>query len=65
MSSLMLATISSLADIYVFAIGSDISDEELLPLAAPESADHYFRLAKIKNLAQTFDDIIGEYRLKE
>ncbi|KAM9847034.1 complement factor B-like [Aulostomus maculatus] len=49
-------------DIYIFAIGAEISDGDLQPLTAGTggTATHYFRMKDIKNLQGTFDDIIDE-----
>uniref|UniRef100_A0A3P9I0B0 C3/C5 convertase n=1 Tax=Oryzias latipes TaxID=8090 RepID=A0A3P9I0B0_ORYLA len=46
---------------YVFGIGANIFDDDLLPLTAGTEGElHYFRLKKETNLAATFDDIIDE-----
>ncbi|XP_024122044.1 complement factor B [Oryzias melastigma] len=46
---------------YVFAIGADIVDDDLLPLTVgPEGETQYFRLKKETDLAATFDDVIEE-----
>ncbi|XP_051793148.1 complement factor B-like isoform X1 [Acanthochromis polyacanthus] len=47
-------------DIYVFAIGADIFDEILLPLAVGKTGRHYFRMKDIFDLQDTFDEIIDE-----
>uniref|UniRef100_A0A3Q3SNT6 C3/C5 convertase n=1 Tax=Mastacembelus armatus TaxID=205130 RepID=A0A3Q3SNT6_9TELE len=52
-------------DIYIFAVGVDIFDDDLLPLTTDSATDkHYFRLKNIKNLQETFDDIIDESDVK-
>ncbi|CAG5873929.1 unnamed protein product [Menidia menidia] len=45
-------------DIYVFAIGIDIFDDDLQPLTAGTGGQHYFRLRDVTNLQETFDEII-------
>ncbi|MEQ2293626.1 hypothetical protein AMECASPLE_035517 [Ameca splendens] len=47
-------------DIYVFAIGADIFDEDLQPLTAGTGGKHYFKMPKMDNLKETFDSIIDE-----
>ncbi|XP_030009167.1 complement factor B-like [Sphaeramia orbicularis] len=49
-------------DIYIFAVGSEIYDNNLMHLTTVRPNEkHYFRLDKIsKELEQTFDDIIDE-----
>ncbi|CAG5873920.1 unnamed protein product [Menidia menidia] len=47
-------------DIYVFAIGTDIFDDDLQPLVAGKDGQHYFRLEYDTNLNETFDEIIDE-----
>ncbi|XP_045896050.1 complement factor B-like [Micropterus dolomieu] len=47
-------------DIYVFAIGAEIFDDDLQPLTVGVGGKHYFRMKDIQNLQQTFDDIIDE-----
>uniref|UniRef100_A0A3Q2QTR3 C3/C5 convertase n=1 Tax=Fundulus heteroclitus TaxID=8078 RepID=A0A3Q2QTR3_FUNHE len=47
-------------DIYIFAIGADIFDEDLQPLTAGTGGNHYFRMSKIGELRETFDEIIDE-----
>ncbi|XP_041863649.1 complement factor B-like isoform X2 [Melanotaenia boesemani] len=47
-------------DIYVFAIGVEVSDVELQSLVAGTGGKHYFRLKHDTNLNETFDDIIDE-----
>ncbi|XP_037605565.1 complement factor B-like [Sebastes umbrosus] len=45
-------------DIYIFAIGAEIFDDDLQPLVAGTGGQHYFRMKNITNLQETFDDII-------
>ncbi|KAM4726246.1 complement factor B-like [Anableps anableps] len=47
-------------DIYIFAIGADIFDDDLQPLTAGTGGEHYFRMSKITELQETFDLIIDE-----
>uniref|UniRef100_A0A3B5RB02 C3/C5 convertase n=1 Tax=Xiphophorus maculatus TaxID=8083 RepID=A0A3B5RB02_XIPMA len=47
-------------DIYIFAIGSDIFDDDLQPLTVGTGGNHYFRMSKIVELKETFDLIIDE-----
>lgn len=56
----IISTIRSVTDIYIFAIGEDIFDDDLKPLTAGEDGKHYFRMKDISNLQETFDDIIGK-----
>ncbi|XP_035522771.1 complement factor B-like, partial [Morone saxatilis] len=51
-------------DIYMFAIGADIFDDDLQPLTAGTGGKHYFRLKDIENLQETFDEIIDENEVK-
>uniref|UniRef100_A0A667YSV6 C3/C5 convertase n=1 Tax=Myripristis murdjan TaxID=586833 RepID=A0A667YSV6_9TELE len=51
-------------DIYIFAIGAEIYDEDLQPLTAGTGGEHYFRLKNIDNLQETFDEIIDEEEVK-
>uniref|UniRef100_A0A3B4ZS29 C3/C5 convertase n=1 Tax=Stegastes partitus TaxID=144197 RepID=A0A3B4ZS29_9TELE len=51
-------------DIYVFAIGAEIFDDDLHPLTAGTGGRHYFRMKDIKNLQDTFDEIIDEEEVK-
>ncbi|XP_035522774.1 complement factor B-like [Morone saxatilis] len=51
-------------DIYVFAIGAEIFDDDLQPLTAGTGGKHYFRLKDIENLQETFDEIIDENEVK-
>ncbi|KAM3869184.1 complement factor B-like [Diretmus argenteus] len=52
-------------DIYVFAIGTEINDEDLQSLTTGTGGKHYFRLKDINNLQQTFDEIIDEGEVKD
>ncbi|KAM6907154.1 complement factor B-like [Xenentodon cancila] len=47
-------------DIYIFAIGADIFDDDLRPLTAGTGGQHYFRMKDIEELQETFDKIIDE-----
>ncbi|XP_043995746.1 complement factor B-like [Gambusia affinis] len=47
-------------DIYIFAIGSEIFDDDLQPLTVGTGGRHYFRLPKNEELQETFDSIIDE-----
>ncbi|XP_074527811.1 complement factor B-like [Halichoeres trimaculatus] len=47
-------------DIYVFAIGTDIFDEDLQPLATGLGGQHYYRMSKIKDFRETLDQMINE-----
>ncbi|XP_019940984.2 complement factor B-like [Paralichthys olivaceus] len=47
-------------DIYIFAIGADILDDDLQPLTTGTGGQHYFRMKDITNLQETFDEIIDE-----
>ncbi|XP_037544243.1 complement factor B [Nematolebias whitei] len=47
-------------DIYVFAIGADIFDDDLHPLTVGKGGDHYFRMKDIQELGETFDKIIDQ-----
>ncbi|KAF7643002.1 hypothetical protein LDENG_00246680, partial [Lucifuga dentata] len=51
-------------DIYIFGIGTEIFDDNLQPLTAGTGGLHYFRLQKIQNLQETFDEIIDEEDVK-
>uniref|UniRef100_A0A671VEB7 C3/C5 convertase n=1 Tax=Sparus aurata TaxID=8175 RepID=A0A671VEB7_SPAAU len=51
-------------DIYIFAIGEELFDDDLKPLTAGEDGKHYFRMKDITNLQETFDDIINEEDVK-
>ncbi|KAM9348846.1 complement factor B-like [Symphorus nematophorus] len=45
-------------DIYIFGIGAELFDDDLQPLTAGSVGQHYFRMKDIKNLQDTFDEII-------
>ncbi|KAM9348848.1 complement factor B-like [Symphorus nematophorus] len=47
-------------DIYIFGIGAEIFDDDLQPLTAGTGGRHYFRMKDIKNLQDSFDEIIDE-----
>ncbi|XP_040006908.1 complement factor B-like [Xiphias gladius] len=51
-------------DIYIFAIGAELFDDDLQPLTAGTGGQHYFRMKDIKNLQETFDEIIDEEEVK-
>ncbi|XP_029957250.1 complement factor B-like [Salarias fasciatus] len=51
-------------DIYIFAIGAQIFDDDLQPLVVGKEGKHYFRMKDIKNLQETFDEIIDEEEVK-
>ncbi|XP_071316219.1 complement factor B-like [Trachinotus anak] len=51
-------------DIYIFAIGEEIFDDDLQPLTEGVGGKHYFRLNKIENLQKTFDEMIDEEDVK-
>ncbi|XP_010791795.1 complement factor B-like [Notothenia coriiceps] len=51
-------------DIYVFATGKDIFDEDLQPLVTGLGEKHYFRMKDITELQETFDQIIDEEEVK-
>ncbi|XP_060910841.1 complement factor B-like [Labrus mixtus] len=51
-------------DIYIFAIGAEIFDEDLQPLTIGLGEKHYFRMDDIKNLEETFDKMIDEEEVK-
>ncbi|XP_061818458.1 complement factor B-like [Nerophis lumbriciformis] len=51
-------------DIYIFAIGAQIFDDDLLPLVVGTGGDHYFRMNTIRTLQKTFDEIIDEEEVK-
>uniref|UniRef100_A0AAQ5Z4B3 Complement factor B n=1 Tax=Amphiprion ocellaris TaxID=80972 RepID=A0AAQ5Z4B3_AMPOC len=53
----------SVTDIYVFAIGTVIFDDDLHPLTVGKDGKHYFRMRDIENLQDTFDEIIGKSSL--
>lgn len=58
------ASFHSVTDIYIFAIGAELFDDDLQPLTAGTGGQHYFRMKDIKNLQETFDEIIGKSYLK-
>ncbi|XP_054899958.1 complement factor B-like [Poeciliopsis prolifica] len=47
-------------DIYIFAIGKVIFDDDLQPLTVGTGGDHYFRMPEPSKLKETFDSIIDE-----
>uniref|UniRef100_A0A8C9YCL8 C3/C5 convertase n=1 Tax=Sander lucioperca TaxID=283035 RepID=A0A8C9YCL8_SANLU len=47
-------------DIYIFAIGAEVFDSDLQPLATGIGDRHYYKMKDITNLQETFDDIIDE-----
>ncbi|XP_073336042.1 complement factor B-like [Pagrus major] len=51
-------------DIYIFAIGEELFDEDLKPLTAGIGDKHYFRMKDVENLHETFDSIIDEEDVK-
>ncbi|XP_032388691.1 complement factor B [Etheostoma spectabile] len=51
-------------DIYIFAIGAEIFDSDLQPLATGIGERHYYKMSDIKDLQETFDDIIDEEEVK-
>ncbi|XP_040907276.1 complement factor B-like [Toxotes jaculatrix] len=51
-------------DIYIFAIGAELFDDDLQPLTAGTGGQHYFRMKDIENLQETFDEIIDEEEVK-
>ncbi|XP_070839171.1 complement factor B-like [Chaetodon trifascialis] len=51
-------------DIYIFAIGAEIFDNDLQPLTVGTGGSHYFRMKNIENLQETFDEIIDEEAVK-
>ncbi|XP_051903114.1 complement factor B-like [Hippocampus zosterae] len=51
-------------DIYIFAIGAQIFDDDLEPLVVGTGGNHYFRMKDIKKLQKTFDEIIDEDEVK-
>lgn len=60
----LAAAFCFVADIYIFAIGTDILDTELMSLTAGNDGRHYFRMKDITNLNETFDEIIGKKSFK-
>uniref|UniRef100_A0A665UIU2 C3/C5 convertase n=1 Tax=Echeneis naucrates TaxID=173247 RepID=A0A665UIU2_ECHNA len=51
-------------DIYVFAIGNEIFDDDLQALTVGVGGKHYFRMEAIEVLQSTFDEMIDEGDLK-
>ncbi|KAK2828628.1 hypothetical protein Q5P01_019662 [Channa striata] len=53
-------------DVYVFAVGADVFDNDLQPLTVPAGSTdrHFFRMKDITNLQETFDEIIDENEVK-
>ncbi|KAI3373649.1 hypothetical protein L3Q82_022239 [Scortum barcoo] len=51
-------------DIYVFAIGAEIFDDDLQPLALGTGGKHYFRMKDIEDLQDTFEEMIDEQDVK-
>ncbi|XP_076024356.1 complement factor B-like [Genypterus blacodes] len=51
-------------DIYIFGIGTEIFDTDLQPLTVGTGGLHYFRLRKINDLQETFEEIIDEEDVK-
>ncbi|XP_033995925.1 complement factor B-like [Trematomus bernacchii] len=51
-------------DIYIFAIGNEIFDDDLQPLVTGLGGKHYFRMKDIEDLQETFDAIIDEEEVK-
>ncbi|XP_028450838.1 complement factor B-like isoform X2 [Perca flavescens] len=51
-------------DIYIFAIGAEVFDSDLQPLATGIGDRHYYKMKDITNLQETFDDIIDEEEVK-
>ncbi|XP_072302248.1 complement factor B-like [Eucyclogobius newberryi] len=50
-------------DLYVFGVGAQIHDENLKVLTA-DSKNNYFKLKSLKDLQQTFDEIIDESEVR-
>ncbi|XP_068600166.1 complement factor B-like [Brachionichthys hirsutus] len=50
-------------DIYIFAIGAEIFEDDLRALTVGAKGKHYFKL-QIKDLSQTFDEMIDEEDVK-
>ncbi|XP_068187285.1 complement factor B-like [Antennarius striatus] len=50
-------------DIYIFAVGAEIYESDLRPLTVGTQGQHYFKL-QIKDLNQTFDEMIDEEDVK-
>ncbi|XP_030602301.1 complement factor B-like isoform X2 [Archocentrus centrarchus] len=51
-------------DIYIFGIGDDIFDDDLMRLTAGTGGRHYFRVNTLENLQETFDEMINEDEVK-
>ncbi|KAK5917975.1 hypothetical protein CgunFtcFv8_002781 [Champsocephalus gunnari] len=51
-------------DIYIFATGNNIFDEDLQPLVTGLGPKHYFRIKAFDDLQETFDQIIDEEEVK-
>ncbi|XP_030601980.1 complement factor B-like [Archocentrus centrarchus] len=51
-------------DIYIFAVGDEIFDEDLMPLTAGTGEHHYFRVKELEKLEETFDEMIDEDEVK-
>ncbi|XP_077597411.1 complement factor B-like [Stigmatopora nigra] len=51
-------------DIYIFAIGAEVFDDDLKHLVVGLGGQHYFRMKDIKKLQKTFDEIIDEDEVK-
>ncbi|XP_030602795.1 complement factor B-like isoform X2 [Archocentrus centrarchus] len=46
-------------DIYIFGVGDEIFDEDLMHLTAGTGGRHYFRVNTLENLPETFDEMIN------
>ncbi|XP_077361198.1 complement factor B-like [Festucalex cinctus] len=51
-------------DIYVFAVGEVIFENDLIPLVAGAGGKHFFKLENNDKLLKTFDEIIDENEVK-
>ncbi|XP_039474144.1 complement factor B-like isoform X1 [Oreochromis aureus] len=51
-------------DIYIFGIGDDIFDDDLMALTAGTGGKHYFRVKDLEKLQETFDKMIDEDEVK-
>ncbi|XP_026228408.1 complement factor B-like [Anabas testudineus] len=52
-------------DIYIFAVGAEIFDDDLQPLTSSKNDERfYFRMKDIDNLSEIFDEIIDENEVK-
>lgn len=48
-------------DVYVFGVGSEIFDEDIVPLVTKRNDErHYFKVKNAIELEKTFDEIIGK-----